>query len=554
MRHALRCAIYTRKSTDDGLEQEFNSLDAQRDACEAYIRSQTGEGWRLVSTRYDDGGFSGGSMDRPGLRNLLEDIAANRIDVVVVYKVDRLTRSLADFAKIVERFDTAQVSFVSVTQQFNTTTSMGRLTLNMLLSFAQFEREVTAERIRDKIAASKRKGMWMGGPAPLGYDVRDKALIINKREAADVRRIFELYFELGSVRLLQQRLETDCIHTKRRRLKNGQNSGGKIFSRGNLYQLLANPIYAGKIPHKGETFDGRHERIIDPELWHAVQTRLTDNAAPRRRAGNTTSAAPLAGMMFDETGDCLSPTHASKNGRRYRYYASHRLMTGERQRGDGCRLPAPKIEQAILSILRNALSDKAATIDLIGVTDANDIVRATASIDRVLAQPEHDALIALRPVVRRIDVTNSYLRIAIGLAELARLLGASTVSDQQATHQIEAPITLRRRGVETKIILAHADSASVSPDRNLVMLIARARLWFDALASGACGTVREIASVFEVDESDVSRFLPLAFLAPSIVEAIVDGRQPIGLTAERLKRLPKLPLDWHNQRQALGFD
>lgn len=321
-----RCAIYTRKSTDEGLEQDFNSLHAQREACEAYIKSQTHEGWKPIRTAFDDGGFSGGTMDRPGLAALLEAVERREVDIIVVYKVDRLTRSLADFAKIVERLDAQGVSFVSVTQQFNTTTSMGRLTLNVLLSFAQFEREVTAERIRDKIAASKKKGMWMGGPVPLGYDVQDRKLLVNETEAVTVRRIFDLYLETGSVRLLKHACERQGIVSKVRHMKTGRVSGGVPLGRGNLYQMLSNPIYVGRIPHRGETYPGQHEAIIDESVWEAVQTQLSDNAVARRYGTNAKSPSLLKGLVYDEAGDLLSPTHAVKSGRRYRYYVSHRAL------------------------------------------------------------------------------------------------------------------------------------------------------------------------------------------------------------------------------------
>jgi site-specific DNA recombinase len=268
-----RCAVYTRKSSEEGLEQEFNSLDAQREACEAFIRSQRGEGWRLIDTAYDDGGVSGGTLERPALKRLFADIEARRVDTVIVYKVDRLTRSLLDFARIVELFDRYAVSFVAVTQQFNTTTSMGRLTLNILLSFAQFEREVIGERVRDKIAASKQKGMWMGGVPPLGYRVEDRKLVIVPEAAATVRRIVARYRELGSVRLLKQELDRDGIRSKPRPTGNG-NAGGAVFSRGALYALLSNPVYIGEIAHKGARYKGQHAAILDQETWEGVQQQL----------------------------------------------------------------------------------------------------------------------------------------------------------------------------------------------------------------------------------------------------------------------------------------
>jgi len=280
-----RCAIYTRKSSDEGLEQEFNSLQAQCEACEAYIRSQRHEGWALARTRYDDGGFSGGHMERPALQRLLADIQEGRIDIIVVYKVDRLTRSLADFARLVEIFDTQGVSFVSVTQQFSTTSSMGRLTLNVLLSFAQFEREVTGERIRDKIAASKKKGMWMGGNVPLGYDASERTLIVNPVEAETVRCIFALYREFGCVRRVKEEADRLGLSTKRSTTASGIERGGKPFSRGHLYRLLSNPIYIGRIAHKGQLYPGQHPALIDAETWIAVRDQLVTIPHAHRRAG-----------------------------------------------------------------------------------------------------------------------------------------------------------------------------------------------------------------------------------------------------------------------------
>ena len=312
-KRTLRCAIYTRVSTDQGLEQDFNSLDAQREASEAYIKSQAHEGWRLIRDPYDDGGYSGGSMDRPALQKLLADVQARRIDVIVVYKVDRLTRSLADFAKLVETFDAHGVSFVSVTQSFNTTTSMGRLTLNVLLSFAQFEREVTGERIRDKIAASKKKGMWMGGVVPLGYRVEDRALLIVDDHAEIVRCLFRRYLEAGSVVCLKQSLDAEGLRIPIRIDGAGRSTGGGLFSRGHIYKLLSNPIYVGRIAHKGQVHEGQHPPIVDQDLWDRVQQSLRDHlAASGTRKARQSSDAPLAGKLFDDRGNRMSPTWARK--------------------------------------------------------------------------------------------------------------------------------------------------------------------------------------------------------------------------------------------------
>src|SRR5438093_189052 len=355
-----RCAIYTRKSSEEGLEQEFNSLQAQSEACEAYIRSQRHEGWVLARTCYDDGGFSGGNMERPALQRLLADIRESRIDIIVVYKVDRLTRSLADFARLVEVFDAQGVSFVSVTQQFNTTSSMGRLTLNVLLSFAQFEREVTGERIRDKIAASKKKGMWMGGNIPLGYD----AFVINPAEAETVRCIFALYREFGCVRGVKEEADRLGLRTKRSTTANGTERGGQPFSRGHIYRLLSNPIYTGHIAHKGELYSGQHPTLIDAETWNAVRGQLAVNRNRNRSKSHAAEPSLLAGLVTDAWGKRLTPSHAVKKGRRYRYYVSAALITksGE-DRAPGWRLAATEVEDAVIRILLDALTNPALLLD-----------------------------------------------------------------------------------------------------------------------------------------------------------------------------------------------
>ena len=435
-KRTYRCGIYTRKSTEDGLEQDFNSLDAQREACEAYITSQAGLGWKLVPTRYDDGGISGGTMDRPALQQLLSDIKADRVDVVVVYKIDRLTRSLMDFSKIVDVFDAQDVSFVSITQQFNTTTSMGRLTLNVLLSFAQFEREVTAERIRDKIAASKKKGMWMGGPPPLGYDVRDKQLIINEAEAGTVRRLFQLYLETGSVRGLKERADNLEITTKHRCMKDGRTCGGKPFSRGNLYLFLSNPVYIGKVVHHGDSYPGRHDAIVDLDLWTAVQDRMVSNTRERRSATNVKSASILTGLIFDETGDRLSPSHAIKNGVRYRYYISRRLMHAERRPNDGWRLPAMEIERPVVNILCDHLADQRRLMDLIDLEgcSAHTHQASCLAADRLSRKlrksvPTEQQRI-LASFVHRIEIHPGRLILELDGSKLRSLLADNEAPDQ----------------------------------------------------------------------------------------------------------------------------
>ena len=427
----VRCAIYTRKSSEEGLEQSFNSLDAQREACEAYITSQKSEGWIVLPQMYDDGGISGGTMDRPALQRLLADVAARRVDTVVVYKVDRLTRALGDFAKIVEVFDAANVSFVSVTQSFNTTTSMGRLTLNMLLSFAQFEREVTGERIRDKIAASKAKGMWMGGRPPLGYEVRDRKLEIVPDEAETVRHIFTRYAALGSVLDLRDELTAAGITSKRHVSVNGNVTGGGPLERGALHHLLQNRLYRGEIDHKGTIHPGQHEAIVDEALWNEVQAALSEKRVERAVRSDAASPSLLAGLLRDEDGIRLTPTHANKKGRRYRYYVSHDLIAGRkeqsnaggseapRRRGSARRIPANDLEAIVEGRITQFLGD-ATAIDGIVAAQAKDIEERRHLVDRAgeLAAtwprlPPTGRGVMLQRLVRRIVVTATTVEISL---------------------------------------------------------------------------------------------------------------------------------------------
>jgi DNA invertase Pin-like site-specific DNA recombinase len=363
----VRCAVYTRKSSEEGLEQSFNSLDAQREACEAYILSQRHEGWQVLPARYDDGGFSGGNIQRPALKRLLDDVAAKRVDTVVVYKVDRLTRSLADFAKIVEQFDGQGVSFVSVTQQFNTTSSMGRLTLNVLLSFAQFEREMTGERIRDKIAASKRKGMWMGGVVPLGYDLDDRRLVLNPEEAKKVNHIFRAYLEQGCVSKLQIYLEEQRIKSKKRVSKTGNITGDGVFCRGALYLILQNRVYLGEIKHKDQSYPGQQPAIIDQELWDKVQEQLKSNLQSELRRANASDKSLLLGLLYDGEGNRFTPSYAKKKGRRYRYYVSRALLKlRSNEQAGPTRLPAGEIEELVIAQVRNLLRSPQRLLEVFG--------------------------------------------------------------------------------------------------------------------------------------------------------------------------------------------
>jgi len=368
------CAVYTRKSTEEGLEQDFNTLDAQREACLSYIASQKAEGWVPVPDAYDDGGFSGGTLERPALKRLMDDIKAGKVHIVVVYKIDRLTRALMDFSKLVEVFDQHGVTFVSITQSFNTTTSMGRLTLNVLLSFAQFEREVIGERVRDKIAASKKKGMWMGGNPPLGYDIQYRQLVPNKSEAKTVNYIFERYLALSNVIRLKQELDRDGIVSKILTYKNGQTVGGKPFSRGALYALLSNPIHIGQIRHRNKSYDGQHEGIISNDLWTAVQERLQQQASVYKGQKISREINLLKGLLFDAQGTPYTPGYTAKGKKQYRYYISQNLIQ-LRDHPDGLlgRLPAHEIEKVVEGAIRENLSERQKIASLLGITQQEEI-------------------------------------------------------------------------------------------------------------------------------------------------------------------------------------
>ena len=419
IRATVRCAIYTRKSSEAGLDQDFNSLDAQREACEAYIASQKHEGWTALSTFYDDGGVSGGTLERPALERLLGDIEEDLIDTIVVYKVDRLTRTLSDFARLVEIFDRKAVSFVSVTQQFNTTTSMGRLTLNVLLSFAQFEREVTGERIRDKIAAAKKKGLWMGGNPPLGYDVKNKELVVNEAEAETVRYIFRQYREIESVRELRSRIAAEGVTSKRRIMRDGSIAGDKPINRGALYYLLQNRLYLGEIVHKEKSYPGKHEAIVDEALWDEVQDILAANTNGERRK-EARQPSLLTGLVVDEQGESLTPSHAVKKGRRYRYYVSHHLITeGKRAERKGWRIPAADLEGLVVTRLKGWLGDAAAVSEIVEddpldpSAHAALITSAKAIAKRWSELKPHQAKAYLNALLQRVIVESGRIVIEI---------------------------------------------------------------------------------------------------------------------------------------------
>ncbi|MGH8610853.1 MAG: recombinase family protein [Gammaproteobacteria bacterium] len=561
----MRCAIYTRKSTEEGLEQEFNSLDAQREACEAFIASQKHEGWVMLPTQYNDGGYSGGTLERPALQRLLAHIRGSKVDVVVVYKIDRLTRSLLDFAKIVEVFDVHGVSFVSVTQAFNTATSMGRLTLNVLLSFAQFEREVTSERIRDKIAASKKKGMWMGGYPPLGYEVKDRKLIVNEVEAETVRHIFRRYNELGSVRVLKEHLDEAGIVSKNRIAPDGRPYGGKPIARGALYHMLQNRIYCGEIVHKNQAYPGEHAPIIDEELWQRVQTTLAANRVDRAAGKGSHHVSLLAGLIYDAHGEPMTPSHAVKKGVRYRYYVSKNLLTGghNKANGSGQRIPADRIEALVTGRIHAWLADPVVMLNAVQFywPDAIAQKRLLDEAARLAASwPDLDAH-RLRAILRamvtgvqvhsdRVDVTLDQMGAALWLNAKDQPQPVGGDDRERNLTVLTIPARLKRTGIEMRMVVEDgSEPANVDPV--LVRLLLRAYAIRARLLEEPSLPLKEIAAEEAISSSYATRLLRLAFLAPDIVTAILNGRHPPQLTANRLMDDTRLPLDWTAQRKLL---
>ena len=546
-RTTSRCAIYTRKSTEEGLDQEFNSLDAQREACAAYVLSQRHEGWTLLPEVYDDGGFSGGNMDRPGLRRLLAEVQARRVDIIVVYKVDRLTRSLADFAKIVEVLDATGASFVSITQAFNTTTSMGRLTLNVLLSFAQFEREVISERVRDKVAASKRKGMWMGGTVPLGYDVVARKLIPNEVEAETVRYIMRRYLELGTVTELRAALDREGIRSKQN-WSNGKGRGGGSYGRGALYSLLANRLYRGETHHKGEYFKGEHPTIVDEELWVAVQRQLAVNRIDRRVRVNARDGSLLAGRIHDGEGQPMQPSHACKGSVRYRYYCS--APREDRPTSSKVeRIAAGDLEPLVIAALGELLSDRP---NLLSLTDCGGSARAGPIIEAarllaielpVMAQVLQRQL--FEDLELQVQMEGEAVGASISIDGLARRLGAKSGQNSDQRHELTISTKVRRRSRELRIVVP-AGAPTHPRNGRLMMLLGRAALAREQLLA-------ESATDGVLADRELRRVARFAFLAPDIVAAILEGRQPPSLAARQLARMPELPLDWAEQRRILGL-
>jgi DNA invertase Pin-like site-specific DNA recombinase len=566
----VRCAIYTRKSSEEGLEQAFNSLDAQREACAAFILSQKHEGWTVLPSFYDDGGYSGGTMERPALQRLIAEIEAGQIDVVVVYKVDRLTRALSDFAKLVEVFDHRGVSFVSITQQFNTTTSMGRLTLNVLLSFAQFEREVIGERVRDKIAASKRKGMWMGGMPPLGYDVKDRKLVVNEEEAPIVVDIYRRYLALKSVRALKQELAGAGIRSKRRVRPDGTVYGGQQIARGALYLMLQNRIYRGEITHRGKSYPGEHAAIIDQSLWDEVQAVLAKNRVERATGVNAKSPSVLGGFVFDATGERLTPSYAVKKRTRYRYYVSASLIRGARRRhSPGWRIPAGDLESLVINRLRAFLTEPAAILDVLDDEShtgsrQSELIECGRRIAEDIGALAPDKIKAtLMTLLCRVAVNVDRIEINISQRRLAQMLAGQSSdlttqhqSQERESHEIvtlTVPARLKRVGREMRMLVKSADDQTTA-DPSLLRIIARAHGIQERLSQNTGLTVHDIAREERVSAAYIYTLLRLPWLAPDITTAIVNGRQPQQLNAKTLMaEASRLPAHWAEQRTLLGF-
>jgi site-specific DNA recombinase len=527
-RKTFRCAIYTRKSTEHNLDLEFNSLDAQREACEAYIKSQAHEGWRLLPAHYDDGGLSVASLDRPALQALLAEVQAGNVNIVAVYKVDRLTRSLTDFAKLVELFDQHAVSFVSITQSFNTTSSMGRLTLNVLLSFAQFEREVIGERVRDKIAASKRKGIWVGGPVPLGYRCIDKKLTIVPEEAETVRTIFRRYLELGSMAALVADLDRSGIRTKSNKQSGGRIRGGIRFGVGPLAHLLKNRFYIGEICYRGEVHAGEHEPILDRALFDAVQAKLAANAIERKNRLRG-RAAILTGRIYDDRGNRMSPSHSNKHGARYRYYVSHALLQNRKETaGNVRRVPASDIEHLVLDSIRSHLQSAQ-----IAVPD-DDISLVERHLDCVIVRPE-----ALE--------VRLFADGAAGLG-LKESDDDDLTTGQRVATILGMPWSAANAVAVKGVVFEPASRRSMSPESRDALLgaIAKARGWIEELRLGDVASLADLADREHLGERQVRLLATLAFVSPRIVAEIAGGTVPAELTVTGLAR--RLPYSWAAQQ------
>ena len=548
-RKKLRCAIYTRKSTDEGLDKDFNSLDAQREACAAYVMSQQHEGWTLLPQLYDDGGQSGGNIERPALQKLLADVRTGKVDVVVVYKIDRLTRSLADFARIVDVLDEAEASFVSVTQAFSTTSSMGRLTLNVLLSFAQFEREVGAERIRDKVAASRAKGMWMGGGVPLGYEAIDRKLVVIPEEAETVREIMRRYLEADSIKALVEELHRDGFVSKRHVSKRGNVSGGNPIKRGALKHLLSNPLYVGEVRHKDKLYPGQHDAIVNKETFKAVQAKLRERTSPGSSAGPKRRLALLAGMIFDDRGRPMSPTHTRNHGRRYTYYASNMNDDAETP---ALRLPASEIEQSIRRAVASWLRNGANIRELVASKPAIETKKAFDTAAEVAADVEQLSVSKAHEILSRLA-----LRVTVSENEIEGTFDAATAlvlagAGEDASVKASFNIALDRQnyGHEPRMRLQPSEPDRVARDHRLVELLGRA---FAARQELLDMDEEATRSIRTTRLRHLQRLARLSYLDPAIIRSILNGNQPRTLSARSLWRMGDLPVRFADQREALGF-
>lgn len=552
----IRCAIYTRKSTEEGLDQEFNTLEAQRESCEAYIKSQAHEGWRALPERFDDGGHSGGTLERPAMKRLLERVRERRIDVILIYKIDRLTRSLTDFAKLAEQFDQYGVSFVSVTQQFNTTTSMGRLMLNVLLSFAQFEREIAGERIRDKIAASKKKGMWMGGSVPLGYDWKDRKLVINSAEAKTVRTLFDLYLKLGNVRSVVAEANMRGLRTKVRDTGTRRQLGGKAFSRGHVYAILNNPLYGGRIAHKGETYIGEQAAIISETTWQATQSRMADNRQGQRtNSAKGENANLLLGILFDADGNAFTPSYSVKNGHRYRYYIEQALVTGEQPaKGQLRRIPASEVENAVRNGIAQFFESPPKLLKALGskldAATSQQAIKAGQMFGlqlRAGATSQWPAL--LHPLLQSVALGPEMLDIKIRTGALHTMCDL-TVPQQRAKapshYTLQIATKLRRRGGQRKLIVTN-EGDTTGQDPVLIKALAQAQQWFDELVMDQSLSLKALAAREHKASSYVGRIIRLAFISPRLQHLILSGGQAAELTTKQLLLHQDLPLTWRHQ-------
>ncbi|MEJ8561043.1 recombinase family protein [Yoonia sp. GPGPB17] len=556
-RRRIRCAIYTRKSTEEGLDQDFNSLDAQYEACAAFIASQKAEGWELVPDRFDDGGLSGGTLERPALQRLLALIDARQIDQIIVYKIDRLTRALSDFSKIVDRLDKVAASFVSVTQSFNTATSMGRLTLNMLLSFAQFEREVTAERIRDKIAASKKKGLWMGGTVPLGYQPQGRSLVVDPQTAPTISKLYDLYERQGTLSAVADAAskeglgksprrsiaDMDCSGPDASTTAHEQGAACTPFTRSHIHQILTNPIYAGRIRHYDVVYPGQHAAIIDPARWEDIQTRLAKEAARPRGSRNTPAPSSLKGKLFDAKGIALTPTHSQKKGRRHRYYISRALVSGRaKDHPDAWRLPAITIEGQVAAALRSYLGTPTNLLALQAAPDTSNLAALPTLAKRFADLSQADLLAC----VESVTLTDGKAVVRLAPKAIAQCLGREVGHLNVDALAFDAPLNLRRRGVETRLVIGDAQAEI---DMTLLRNIALARDWYAHITGGK--TLGTVAEETGTDRHRITQMIPLAFLAPDVLAQVVAGKQPTGFTSEWVKS-NTLPMAWGAQRDLIA--